>query len=79
MKKRFRVFTTAVTPVGTFKGYASVDKPTVEEAATLRDEIQQLLRQCDMLTLFQEDGTEITLTEQVNNHSAFIFEIQEHE
>ena len=39
-KKSFRVFTTVVTPVGSFSGYASMSVPSIEAALQLRDEIE---------------------------------------
>jgi hypothetical protein len=72
MTKIYQVYAKIYTPVGVFTGSAG-DFDTEEEAFTERDNIQELLRDCDLFTIFSDEdpGTEITVNKTTIQNSVF--------
>ena len=75
----FCVMAVIATPVGVFSGFASEDFPTSGDAEQKRCDLQEMLRNCDTMTIISADDTtaEITLTVDVIKNSVFQFKIAE--
>lgn len=75
----FRIYVHAYTPVGEFSGFASDEIAELEQALLNRDDLQEILRNCDSFTLLgAHDGyVEITLATEVIKNSVFKFFIKE--
>jgi hypothetical protein len=75
----FRVLMKVTSPVGVISGNCSGDIDTFDKAISRRDEIQEILRNCDLFTMFSDEdpNIEITLSNGIIKNSIFIFEIVE--
>lgn len=74
----YNILLTVVSPVGKFEGYGALEIDSYEKATRVRDELQQVLRSCDLFTMFALDSKdrEITLSSGIVKNSVFIFDFE---